>query len=110
MGFSERRRLLVDAGFETFGEPAEYIDVTAGTKLPVVIRRRDRDEEDRFGNVSIKSRSINFRIRSWQVRDPKPGDMIEVPSGDLAGLYEVRPDPMLDAKGVWDCPVERRAQ
>lgn len=96
-GFAEQRRGLIDAGFRVFGEAATW------DGKPVTIRRKVRDEDDRFGKVAIVSRSTILRVRSWEIDQPIVGTEILV--GDER--YRVRPKPMLDAKGVWDCPVDR---
>lgn len=98
-GFSEHRRLLVDTAFETFGAPAIWADI------PVLIRVRSKDEDDRFGSVSIVDRSTIFRLRSWEPIGPTGGQTVVVAAGVHAGEWVVKDGAMLDAKGVWDCPV-----
>jgi hypothetical protein len=95
-GFAERRRGLVDAGFRTFGAAATWGD------KPVTVRRKARDEDDRFSKVSIVTRSIILRVRSWEIDQPIVGT--EVTIG--AERFRIKPKPMVDAKGVWDCPAE----
>lgn len=101
MGFPERRRELVDIGFRTFGEPATWDGVS------VTIRVRTKDEDDKFGSVSIIDRSTIFRLRSWEPVGPVSGQTVIITAGVNAGEWTVKPGAMLDDKGVWDCPVSK---
>lgn len=103
MGFSEHRRLLVDTGFETFGGPATW----AG--IPVRIRIRARDEDDKYGSVRLVSRSTIFRLRSWEAVAPVVGQTVTVTEGPNVGEWTVGKGCMMDEKGVWQCPVTRVA-
>jgi len=96
-GFAERRRGLVDAGFRAFGDAALWGDE------PVTVRLKVRDEDDRFGKVSIVSRSTILRVRSWEVEQPTVGTVVTMG----AVSYRLKAGSMLDAKGVWDCPAEQ---
>lgn len=100
-GFPERRRAVVDASFATFGENAEWPDL--GT---VRVRLKTTDEDGKFGNVNLVERSTVIRVRSWEVPNPTIGIVIEIATGPNAGSYPVVERPMLDLKGVWDCPIE----
>lgn len=101
MSFPERRRALVDAGFATFGEDAEWPEL--GT---VRIRFKATDEDSHFGTVNLVERSTVIRVRSWEVAQPAIGTVIEILTGPNTGSYPIVEKPMLDLKGVWDCPIE----
>ena len=92
---AERRRALVDAGFRTFGDAALWGD------QPVTVRVKTQDEDDRFGKVAIVNRGTILRVRSWEVEQPTVGTTVAV--GGVQ--YRLKAGLMLDAKGVWDCPV-----
>ncbi len=100
-GFPERRRWLVDASFATFGEDAEWPEL--GT---VRVRFKTTDEDSRFGGVDLVERSTMIRVRSWEVAQPAIGTVVEIATGPNAGSYPIVERPMLDIKGVWDCPIE----
>jgi len=99
--FPERRRALVDASFATFGEDAEW------PKLGIVrVRFKTTDEDSRFGGVDLVERSTVIRVRSWEVVQPAIGTVVTITDGPNAGSYPIVEKPMLDIKGVWDCPIE----
>jgi len=100
-GFPERRRALVDASFATFGEDAEWPEL--GT---VRVRFKTTDEDSRFGGVDFVERSTMIRVRSWEVVQPAIGTVVIIADGPNAGSYPIVKRPMLDIKGVWDCPIE----
>lgn len=102
MGFSELREALTNRAFETFGDPAEW----SGVGHTVMIRPKGRDEDDRFGQVRVVTRSTIIRVRRSEVPQPEVGDVVAIAVGRLVGRYVVRRGSMLDDKGVWDCPVD----
>jgi hypothetical protein len=111
MSFPERRRRLVDASFETFGEEARWGFGADGAgswmEETVRVRFKERDEDDGFGKVRLVTRSQIMRVRSWEVEQPDAENVVEIDAGPYAGTYYVKGRPMLDAKGVWECQVEK---
>lgn len=101
MSFPELRRRLIDAGFATFGEDAEWEGI--GT---VRVRFKSTDEDGGFGQVRLVERSTIIRVRSWQVAQPAIGAIVQIASGPNAGAYPIVRTPMLNIRGVWDCPIE----
>ncbi len=104
-GFPEHRQALTDAAFATFGEDAAWAD----REKAVRVRLKSRDEEQGFGGTRIVEKVLTARVRSWELAEPVKGDAFDIATGPNAGRYVVTDRPMLDAKGVWDCDVEREA-
>jgi hypothetical protein len=100
-GFPELRRALTDAAFATFGEDAAW----SGRAQPVRIRVKGKDEDDRFGSVSLTRRTVVVLVRSWELT-PAQGDIVIIANPAVAGSWRVKARPMRDGKGVWVCSVE----
>jgi hypothetical protein len=100
-GFPERREAGVDQRSTTFGEDAEWPELGI-----VRVRFKTTDEDSRFGGVDLVERSTVIRVRSWEVVQPAIDTVVTITDGPNAGSYPIVEKPMLDIKGVWDCPIE----
>jgi hypothetical protein len=105
-GFADARAALVDAAFAEFGVASLWRDV----EQIVPVRLRSGDVDERFGGAMLVERPLTARFRRLDIASPAIGDEFMIEEGDDAGVYAITGRPMLDAKGVWACSIEKRQE
>ena len=86
----------VDAAFESFGEPAVYLD----DGLAITVIRRSPDDALDLGGVSASSRTTVLDVRRSELPNPQAGAVIELASGERRVIQGV-PQALDDRRLVW---------
>jgi hypothetical protein len=106
MSFTGAADRLQQAVFSRLGEDAQW----EGVEGTVRVRRREHDEDSRYGEGSEILTVRAIRVRRSEVPEPAEGNQIQILDAAGAplegGAYRVSGEPECDRKGVWRCPVE----
>lgn len=97
---AERRSRLHAATYATFGEEAAWTPVAGGGPLPVSVRRREGDEEGRFGRSEAVLPTTFIAVRRSEIAAPAKGDLVAIG----ADTFKIIAAPQLAARGTqWRC-------
>lgn len=109
MSFPQALERQQTAIFERLGVFAQW----QGIDDPVLVRRREADEQLRFDRSTVIEEGATIKVRQVEVAQPAIGDQVQILDDDgnavTGALFAVTGEPMLDRRGVWTCPVRLSA-
>lgn len=105
----QRRARLLDALYDSFGEPARWTPAGGGAAVAVTVRRRGEDVDVGMGAAQALVWQDLIRVRRSEIAAASRGDQVEILDPETGATLEtlrLGADPRLVKNGAeWACEV-----